>query len=523
MAKTYLVAVALLTLGWVVAPRAQEPRDAGAVLRAASAAMGTPAVKTLQYTATGWNATMGQSYLPGEDWPKCELTSYTRAFNYDEKSSREEWTRIQGAYPPRGGGGIPIYDWVGTVNGVWTQKFYTNGEYAWNIDGNRTSVASRLTTSSGGLRPDVRQLDIWLSPHGFIKAAMAAADVSAIALTLDGQPKIIVTFTAMNKYRVNGTIGAGNLVERVQTWMPNAVFGDMLIEQRYSDYKDFGGVKVPMLVRTDEGDARVNPGHSYQEIKVATVQVNPALPPLAVPDSVRTAPPETVKIATTQLSPGLWRIAGESHHSFLVDFRDFVAVIEAPQDELRSLAVIAEVHRLAPGKPIKFVVNTHHHFDHSGGLRTYAAIGATIVTHATNKSFYENVLLYPLSRALEPDLLSMRSPYVRENRAAAIEGVQDKYVITDGTRTLEVYALRNQDEANHLVAYLPAEKMLFNADLYLPPAPNQPAPKLTTWMRQLAADLNRLKLDIAQDAGIHGGVVSHQVFLSVAGPGAGNQ
>ena len=96
-------------------------------------------------------------------------------------------------------------------------------------------------------------------------------------------------------------------------------------------------------------------------------------------------------------------------------------------------------------------------------------------------------------------------------------------MISDGTRTLDIYALQNIDEAAHVVAYLPAEKILFNADLYLPPAANQKPPANTTWMRELNQELKRLKLDVAQDAGIHGGVANHQVFLSVVDAAPANR
>jgi len=499
-------------------------QDAATVLRNSAAAMGAANVKSIQYTGTGWNAATGQSYMPNEDWPRFELTSYSRTIDYDARSSREEWTRVQGNYPPRGGGGVPVYDWPAAVNGVWKQAFFTMGTYAWNVDGTTVSVAPRLSTSAAGLTPSIRQLDVWLSPHGFLKAAMEAKDATATALVLEGQPKTIVTFTTPDKYRVNGTITADNLVERVQTWVANAVFGDMVFEHRYTEYKDYNGVKFPTVLHTHQGDPRLNPGHNFQEIHVTSVQVNPSLPPLTVPDSVRQAKPAQVRVTSSSLAPGIWRIAGEGHHSIAVEFRDFVAVVEAPQDEQRSLAVIAEVHRLIPNKTIQYVVNTHHHFDHSGGLRTYVAQGATVVTHAANREFYEQVFFYPSQRTIEPDLLSTRYPWFGANRISQIEGVSNKYVISDGVRTLDVYAMQNVDESNMLLAYLPAERILINADLYSPPAPGGQPPKLSAGERQLYQNIQRLKLNVDRHAGIHGDVGPNDVFLSVVAPGgkAGN-
>ena len=165
-----------------------------------------------------------------------------------------------------------------------------------------------------------------------------------------------------------------------------------------------------------------------QEIRVTRVEVNPAGIALPVPDNIRrlAGQPIAVRVMSEQVAPGVWRIAGESHNSVLIEFRDFVTDVEAPQDELRSLGVIAEVRKLVPNKPIRYIVNTHYHFDHSGGLRTYVAQGATVVTQAGNREFYEDVFFYPAPRTLEPDLLSTRYPWFRGNRANAFELVTDK-------------------------------------------------------------------------------------------------
>ncbi len=164
----------------------------------------------------------------------------------------------------------------------------------------------------------------------------------------------------------------------------------------------------------------------------------------------------------------MYLIGGGTHNSVAVEFKDFVAVVEAPQNEERSLAVIAEVKKLIPGKPIKYIVNTHHHFDHSGGLRTYVAQSATIITHPINKDFYQNVLLYPSARTLQPDIMSKFYPWASFNRTPIFEPVGQKYVLSDGTRTMEMYPVTQlAHAASMLIAYLPAEKILINADLYL--------------------------------------------------------
>jgi glyoxylase-like metal-dependent hydrolase (beta-lactamase superfamily II)/opacity protein-like surface antigen len=521
MAKRLCLLISLVLL---VAGSASA-QDAATVLRNAVAAMGAANVQSIRVTGAGWNATVGQGYTPNEDWPRVEVTTYTRVFDYDSRSASEEWTRRQGNYSPRGGGGLPIDEWAAAVDGEWTQRFYVNGDHAWNLDGVSTAPAlgPRLSSSAAGLRPEVRQLDIWLSPHGFLKAATAATDASAVTLMLEGQLKTIVTFTALGKYRVNGTLTSDHLVERVQTWIANPAFGDMVYEHRYTEYKNYNGVQFPSLVHTHQGNPRLNPGHNSQEIRITRVEVNPTGIALPVPDHIRqaAAQPVAVRIASDQIAPGVWRIAGESHHSIAIEFRDFITVVEAPQDERRSLGVIAEVRRLIPDKPIQYVVNTHYHFDHSGGLRTYVAQGATVVTHAGNKEFYENVFFYPATRTLEPDLLSTRYPWFRQNRVDSIEGVTQKYVISDGVRTLDVLPLQGIiHDGNMLVAYLPTEKILINADMYSPPPANtQPLPRASTPTRELAQNIRRLNLAVERHVPIHGQVGTHEMFLRVVGQG----
>src|SRR2546422_4108490 len=113
--------VVIAVLGLMIGTAAAQ--DARAVLQAATKAMGS--VKTIQITGTGWNAAVGQSYSPGEDWPKFEVTRYTRTIDYDARTSREEINRKQGNYPPRGGGGTPL-------QGEQQQVAIVSGNYAWN-------------------------------------------------------------------------------------------------------------------------------------------------------------------------------------------------------------------------------------------------------------------------------------------------------------------------------------------------------------------------------------------------------
>jgi len=502
----------------VVARDTVRAQDARSVLQAAMKAMGTANVKTIQYAGTGWNAAVGQSFSPQEDWPRFEVTRYTRTIDYDARSSREELTRRQGSNPPRGGGGTPL-------QGEQQQVAIVSGNYAWNMDG-QNPVPQPGQYLAGISVLEFRQLDILLTPHGFLKAALAA-NPTAISLTFPASPGAIsqngkatmVSFTAMGKYRVNGTFNDENMLELVQTWIPNPVYGDMLYELRYTNYKDFGGVKSPTVLHIHQGDPRLSVAHNSMEITVSSVQPNVSVPAITVPDAVQKATAPPVRAESQKLADGVWLIAGGSHNSVAVDFRDFAAVIEAPLNEERSLAVLAEVNKLIPNKPIRYVVNTHHHFDHSGGLRTFLAQGATIVTHQANREYYEQVLFSPAPRTLQPDRFSTYYPYfVGGRRPLPIEAVGQKYVLSDGVRTVDFYPVQGLDHAaTMLIAYFPKEKILVNADLYSPPAQGAQVPAANANMRTLQQNIRRLKLDVAQHVPIHGQPGPADQFVKIVG------
>ena len=495
--KSVLVVFGALLAGSAVA------QDARSVLTAAADKLGARNVRSVEYTGSGWVAAVGQSATPDDDWPRFEVINYTRTLDFQNRSSQEEYVRRQGSYPAQGGGGTPLA-------GEQPQRFLTSGNYSWNLNGAAPAAEPAAA--------EVRQLDIWLSPHGFLKAALEADDVTAVPLTLEGQSKTIVSFTALDKYRVNGTITADNLVERTQTWVANPVLGDTVYDHRYSDYRDFGGVLFPTVLHSHQGDPRLNAGHNWKEVRVTNARVNTGAARLSVPAAVRDATVPAVAVESTQLANGIWRIAGGSHHSVAVEFRDFVAVVEAPLTEERSLAVIAETRRLIPGKPIRYIVNTHHHFDHSGGLRTYVAQSATVVTHRDNIEFYDDVVFSSWC----PDVGARRSfehvAVVRgQSRADVRSGQPEVRVERRRANARSVFASRGGARGTMLVAYLPTEKILINADLYSPPAPGAQPPAVNASLRSLHENIQRLNLDVDRHVGIHGQVGSHADFLRLVG------
>ena len=164
------------------------------MLRDAQQAMGT--VNSIQYSGTGMNAFFGQALTAGEEWPRRDMSSYTRAINYEQRSARDEMNFAQPTF------------------GGQQQNTQVNGEKAWNVGPN--GPAPQLATA------EERQLGIWLTPHGFLKGAAAAGN----ATLSETEGASVISFTALGKYKVDGTIDAQNHVTRVATKIPNPVMGD---------------------------------------------------------------------------------------------------------------------------------------------------------------------------------------------------------------------------------------------------------------------------------------------------------
>ena len=461
-------------------------QDATTVLSKAAKAMGTAQLKTMEYSGSGFQFVFGQSVASNEPWPRFNAKSYTCVIDYDAPAAREEMVRTQALHPPRGGGMQPLI-------GEQRQVQLVSGTFAWDLAAGKP-VPQPASANS-------RIVQVWLTPHGFLKGAIKN-NATVMQRTIGGKNFNVVSFVGPDKSKIKGYINAQNLVERVETWADNPVLGDMLIEAVYAGYKDFGGVKFPVRIVQKQG------GYPVLDIAITEVKPNPPVN-ISVADAVRQAPLPTVRVVTQKPADGVYFFAGGTHNSVAVEFKDFVAVVEGPLNEERSVAVIAEVRRLIPNKPIKYLVNTHVHFDHLGGVRTYAAEGATIVTQQANKAYLETILKAP--HTIRPDKLSAT------NVTPRVEIVVEKKIITDGTRQLEIHKIEGNSHSDALlIAYLPAEKIEIEPDMY-PDPPISPAPPPDIWGKPLYDNMQRLKLDVKVIAPLHGQVATIEEFLKYVG------
>ena len=466
--RTLPVVIASLLL--VLSPLGATAQDSKAALEAVSNALGADRVTSIVYSGDGAVYSVGQSYTPGAPWPRFNAKTFTRAINYAAAATRDEIVRTQAENPPRGGGGQPM-------RGETRQTIVLNGDHAWNIVGDAPVSAPIALVD--------RQFQLWTTPHGIVKAALGGKG------SMQGRT---ISIVVPGRFKADALVNAQNLIEKVTGTVAHPVLGDLAMEVTYAEYKDFGGVKFPTKIRQNAG------GYPSVELTVTDVQPN-AVADFPVPPPVSQAQNPYTRATSQMVADGVWYVTGGTHHSVVIEMKDYVIVVESPQNDDRAFAVITEARKLVPAKPIRYVVLSHHHFDHAGGLRGFAARNVTVITHESARGFVESAL--STKATVNPD------PLTKSGLRPSVEGVRTKRVLSDGTRNVEIHHLAGNGHAEDLLmVYLPKEKLLVEADVYTPLAPNATPPTPPSVYTVSFADLvGKLRLDVERILPLHGRLV----------------
>jgi glyoxylase-like metal-dependent hydrolase (beta-lactamase superfamily II) len=216
-----------------------------------------------------------------------------------------------------------------------------------------------------------------------------------------------------------------------------------------------------------------------------------------------------VRLELKKIAPGLHHAVAFSHHSMVVEFPSFVAVVETPLSELHSKA-LAKLIRKEIGKPIRYATITHPHWDHTSGIRGMAATGATILLAKGHEAEMRAVLEAPHSNP--PDDLARRRA---AGNALAIETFEGKKVISEGEQTLELHALSGSPHAEpFVIAYVPGAKAVFQSDLWVP---GVRATSASPAAAHLLTSLRGLNLAVDLHVGGHGAVGPGEELAKLVG------
>jgi glyoxylase-like metal-dependent hydrolase (beta-lactamase superfamily II) len=427
------------------------------------------AVKTLVIEGEGANGNLGQDMTPEAAAQSFKLTNYRRAVDVAGRRMRIEQTRtpnfayFQGLNPQK------------QIQGL-------AGEIGYNVaaTGNATRVSNAVAKD--------RLVDFHHHPVTIVRAALDPGTSLANPRTADNQRVVEVTTADGLKFTL-AIDATNNLPTRVVSMIDNANLGDVAVETSFADYQDVSGLKLPARITTNTNNVMT------VDLRIAKQAVDSEAGDLAAPAAAASAAPVTgpppAKVDVQEVAKGVWFLGGQSHHSVLVEFSDHLMLIEAPQNDTRTLAVIAKAREVQPKKPLTHVVVTHHHFDHSGGIRAAVSEGLTVMAHKASAAFIQEAA--GRSHSIVPDALA------RNPKPVKVEPVDDGRVIKDATMEVVLYHIAGSPHGDTLLmAYFPKDRLLVEADVY------SPGGAVAPYAANLLENIDRRKLRVDRIVPIHG-------------------
>jgi glyoxylase-like metal-dependent hydrolase (beta-lactamase superfamily II) len=457
----------------------------------------------------------------------CEST-FEMVADTGARSARTDWVR-KFAYPaPR----TFTYGEIVTPEIGYVAGIDSNGRTKQSLD----STPPAHNMSSLRLTATQRELQR-ASPLLFLDMQRNASRLSTATLSSVGT----VTYPTVD-YRVgtqtftvmfDSTTG---LPARIRTLDYDNMWGDVTYDLVLSDWQTFDGVRIATTQRYELA------GWQVAEVKLTDVRLNApvAAERLAVPAAFTTGASRpatgavpyqwvirrqfigtyldsdvpsydtraTMGLRLVELAPGVQHVTGGSHHSLLVEMRDHLVVFDAPVSDWQSNWVLNAARAKYPNKPVKFLVLTHHHMDHAGGLRAYAAQGAALVVGQGTAAHYRRVLARPFTR--NPDLPA------RDLSKTEIIEVTDKRVFSDGQQTVEAYVIENPHADGLLIGYVPTARLGFVTDIWSPGAGALPD-KLNPNLAAVVAGVKKAGISPEKFAGGHGSVADYAPLAALEG------
>ncbi|MDQ3698291.1 MAG: MBL fold metallo-hydrolase [Gemmatimonadota bacterium] len=471
--------LAALAAPILVSAQAPSQPAASPILEEVVAAMGgrdrVLAARTLVMEGSGVTYILGQNRAPEADPPAFEVSEYRRTMDFAGRRWRQEVVRT-----PRFLAGNPA-----------PQRQVTAVDADVGFDVAADGTPRRVSAVAAADRAN----ELFYHPLGIIQAALA----EGTEVTDEGRKGRFHTVRLNIGGNKFGLLldPRTKLPARVTKYVYHPNLGDVVLETDFLEYRELDGVQIPTRLVT-----RLEDRWPLGDIRLTSIAINADAGDLAAPEAVRAAeaPAPTANVTTEEIAPGVWYLAGQSHHSVVIEFADHLVLVEAPQNEARTLAVIRTARALRPEKPLRSVINSHHHFDHSAGIRAAIAEGLTVVTHERNAAFYREIATR--RHFIIADTLA-RGP-----QPLRLQTVGERRLLRDGSRTVEVYPISDSPHAETLLmVYLPAERLLIEADVYSPPAPNAAPPPAFPFAANLLENIERRRLDVERIVPLHGRVV----------------
>jgi glyoxylase-like metal-dependent hydrolase (beta-lactamase superfamily II) len=325
-----------------------------------------------------------------------------------------------------------------------------DGDVAFNID-----AQGRATRASAAAARD-RRMDMHAHPVVAVRAALDPK--SRVANRRSSGGRHLVDVTTPHGHTFTLAVDEKSGLPAWVSWVgADGNLGDTTYRAHFTGYEPVGGLRMPTGINTTI-DFRNTP---LWKLHVDRHAVDAEIPDLAAPEAVRAAAPpvpRTPTIEATQLAKGIWFLAGQGN-STLYEFDDHLTLYEAYGSEANAKAIIAKARELVPGKPVRELIVSHHHFDHTGGLRAAASEGLDIIVATGNEDFIREMVTRPAR--LFPDALGPTPRPVR------IRTVDDHLTLKDSSMAIDVYrVVANSHMADALMVHVPRERLLSQGDLF---------------------------------------------------------
>lgn len=464
---TRYATVLVASLLCACAPATQEQQVIDDAVEAMGGAGRIREVKALTIQGTGTAPNAGQNRTPEDELPVWKVTEYTRRIDL------VNWrTRVQQVREAQ-------FLFAGEL--VQRQTQGIDGDAAYNVS------ASGTVSRAGAAAARDRRSELLHHPVTFLKT-IVDADITLSNLRARAGERLVDIAMPDGGTMTLGIDAATHLPTRVVSMAANPNMGDVAIETRFSDYEEVGGLKLPRRLTTKMDY------YLQLDLQVAKNAVDGDMSDLALSAALRQAKapePSPVVVTVEPVAKGIWWLAGSGNHrSVVFEFDDHLVLFEAPVNEARTKAVIDKARTLSP-KPLTKAIVSHHHFDHSGGLRVAIAEGLTIVTHRSNEAFFTS--LVARQHTIAPDTLE------KVRRLVTFELVDDQLTLKDKSMEVQLYhLLDNPREGTNIYAYVPRDRILVQADLYD-----------ATWLRHswgenVLRNLERRGLKIERSVPVHG-------------------
>ena len=478
-------------------------------------------IKTISFKGTAKYWEPEQSDAPGGEARFANESTFGGIIDAASRSTRIDWVR-NFAYPaPR----TFTFSEVTTPDAGYVIGVDSNGRNAQNLKANppaHSMSGMRLAASLRELRRG-GSAGLMLAMQRSPDKVQPAADIGAHpAVSFDG---FVVAFDP-----------ATGLPSRVRTLDYDNIWGDVNYDYVYSDWRDIGGVKIPMS-RKYELDGRLVTEVNFtdlqfnQPIDTARLQIPADVRAGAAKPGGRNVPYQWVirrqfigtymdsdnvsfdtrgsqGLRLQDVAPGVHQIQGGTHNSLVVEMSDHLIVLDAPVTDAQSMWLVGATRAQFPGKPIRWVVLTHHHMDHAGGLRGLLAEGGTLVVGQGAGAHFRRVLSAPMTR--NPDLPA------RSFHMNPILEVPESHVMSDSSgRQVIVYVMDNPHAKGMLMGWVPHARLGYVTDIWTPgpPLPAKPNPGLVS----VVNTVKRAGLQPERFAGGHGSTADYQSLAKLAG------